>query len=154
MYDNNAMELEKLAASLQEAYPQGLPGEREALVTLLLQRGLPRPEALELARALEAQGYAHFLPGERPRWAFTRRPVDLKALMRALDQEYPEFVGEGDEEEEALAFLALRLEGDRQVAKEVLEALRAAGYVEKTYRPELVRDRLLFRFPEALRLYA
>lgn len=151
MYDNYAMELEKLAASLQEAYPQGLPGEREALVTLLLQRGLPRPEALELARALEAQGYAHFLPGERPRWAFTRRPVDL---MRALDQEYPEFVGEGDEEEEALASLALRLEGDRQVAKEVLEALRAAGYVEKAYRPELVRDRLLFRFPEALRLYA
>jgi len=154
MYDNNAMELEKLAASLQEAYPQGLPGEREALVTLLLQRGLPRPEALELARALEAQGYAHFLSGERPRRAFTRRPVDLKALMRALDQEYPEFVGEGDEEEEALAFLALRLEGNRQVAKEVLEALRAAGYVEKTYRPELVRNRLLFRFPEALRLYA
>ncbi|WP_022798542.1 hypothetical protein [Thermus islandicus] len=139
------MELEKLAANLQEAYPQGLPGEREALVTLLLQRGLPRPEA---------QGYAHFLPGERPRWAFTRRPVDLKALMRALDQEYPEFVGEGDEEEEALAFLALRLEGDRQVAKEVLDALRAAGYVEKAYRPERVRDRLLFRFPEALRLYA
>ncbi len=51
--------------------------------------------------------------------------------MRALDQEYPEFVGEGDEEEEALDFLAARLEGDRQVAKEVLEALRGAGYVEK-----------------------
>jgi hypothetical protein len=148
------MELEKLAASLQQAYPQGLPGERDALVTLLMQKGYSHQEAVAVARALEAQGYAHFLPGEKPRFAFTSRPVDLKALMRALDQEYPEFVGEGDEEEEALNFLAARLEGDRQVAKEVLEALRGAGYVEKAYSPELVRDRLFFRFPEALRLYA
>jgi len=146
------LELEKLAASLQQAYPQGLPGERDALVTLLVRKGYSRQEAV--ARALEAQGYAHFLPGEKPRFAFTSRPVDLEALMRALDQEYPEFVGEGDEEEEALDFLAARLEGDRQVAKEVLEALRGAGYVEKAYSPELVRDRLFFPFPEALRLYA
>jgi hypothetical protein len=145
------MELEKLAASLQQAYPQGLPGERDALVTLLMQKGYSHREAVAVARALEAQGYAHFLPGEKPRFAFTSRPVDLKALMRALDQEYPEFVGE---EDEALDFLAARLEGDRQVAKEVLEALRGAGYVEKAYSPELVRDRLFFRFPEALRLYA
>ena len=61
-------------------------------------------------------------------------------------------MGEGDEEEEALDFLAARLEGDRQVAKEVLEALRGAGYVEKAYSPELVRDHLFFRFPEALQL--
>jgi hypothetical protein len=118
----------------------------------LVQKGYSHQEAV--ARALEAQGYAHFLPGEKPRFAFTSRPVDLEALMRALDQEYPESVGEGDEEEEALDFLAARLEGDRQVAKEVLEALRGAGYVEKAYSPELVRDRLFFRFPEALRLYA
>ncbi len=89
------MELEKLAASLQQAYPQGLPRERDALVTLLMQKGYSRQEAVAVARALEAQGYAHFLPGEKPRFAFTSRPVDLKALMRALDQEYPEFVGEG-----------------------------------------------------------
>ncbi len=142
------MEPEKLAASLQQAYPQGLPGERDALVTLLVQKGYSHQEAV--ARALEA----HFLPGEKPRFAFTSRPVDLEALMRALDQEYPEFVGEGDEEEEALDFLAARLEGDRRAAKEVLEALRGAGYVEKAYSPELVRDRLFFRLPEALRLYA
>ena len=55
------------------------------------------------------------------------------------------------EEEEALAFLAARL-GDREVAREVLEAMRAAGYVERAYSPELARDRLFFRFPEALRL--
>jgi hypothetical protein len=78
--------LEKLTASLQQAYPQGLPGERDALVTLLVQKGYSHQEAV--ARALEAQGYAHFLPGEKPRFAFT-------------------------------------------VAKEVLEALRGAGYVEK-----------------------
>jgi hypothetical protein len=123
-------------------------------VTLLVRKGYSRQEAVAVARALEAQGYAHFLPGEKPRFAFTSRPVDLEALMRALDQEYPESVGEGDEEEEALDFLAARLEGDRQVAKEVLEALRGAGYVEKAYSPELVQDRPFFRFPEALRLYA
>jgi hypothetical protein len=82
------LELEKLAASLQQAYPQGLPGERDALVTLLVRKGYSRQEAVAVARALEAQGYAHFLPGEKPRFAFT-------------------------------------------VAKEVLEALRGAGYVEK-----------------------
>ncbi|WP_337845817.1 hypothetical protein [Thermus sp.] len=148
------MELEKLARSLKEAYPDGWAGERESLVTLLVQKGYPRRQAVELAGALEAKGYAHFLPGERPRWVFTRRPLDLKALMRALDHEYQAFVGEGDEEEEALAFLTARLEGDREVAREVLEALRSAGYVETAYSPELLRDRLFFRFPEALGLWA
>jgi hypothetical protein len=142
------MELEKLAASLQQAYPQGLPGERDALVTLLVRKGYRHQEAVAVARALEA----HFPPGEKPRFAFTSRPVDLKALMWALDQEYPESVGEGDEEEEALDFLAGRPEGDRQAAKEVLETLRGAGYVEKAYSPELVREPLFFRFPEALQL--
>ena len=50
-----------------------------------------------------------------------------------------------------VGFLAARL-GDREVAREVLEAMRAAGYVERAYSPELARDRLFFRFPEALRL--
>lgn len=118
-------------------------------MSLLVSKGLSHPQAVEVARALEKKGYAHFLPGERPRWFFSSRPLDLKALMRALDQEFPEFVGEGDEEE-ALAFLAARL-GDREVAREVLEAMRAAGYVEQSYSPELARDRLFFRFPEVLR---
>lgn len=146
------MDLKDLAQALRQGHPEGLPGERDALVTLLVQRGYPHPEAVRLAQALEAQGYAHFLPGAKSRWFFTERPVDLQALMRALDQEYREFVGEGDEEEEALTFLTSRLEGDRAVAKEVLEALRLAGYVEAAYSPELERNRLFFRFPEALGL--
>jgi len=145
------MNVERWAQALKEEHPRGLLGEREALVSLLVGKGLSHAEAVEVARALEAQGYAHFLPGERPRWFFSSRSLDLKALMRALDQEFPEFVGEGDEEEEALAFLAARL-GDREVAREVLEAMQAAGYVERAYSPELARDRLFFRFPEALRL--
>ena len=136
------MNVERWAQALKEEYPRGLLGEREALVSLLVGKGLSHAEAVEVALALEAQGYAHFLPGERPRLFFS---------SRSLDQEFPEFVGEGDEEEEALAFLAARL-GDREVAREVLEAMRAAGYVERAYSPELARDRLFFRFPEALRL--
>ncbi|GGN06053.1 hypothetical protein GCM10007092_21160 [Thermus composti] len=145
------MNVKRWAQTLKEEYPKGLLGEREALVSLLVGKGLSHAEAVEVARALEAQGYAHFLPGERPRWFFSSRSLDLKALMRALDEEYRAFVGEGDEEEEALAFLAARLEGDRDTAREVLEALQLAGYVENLYSPELARNRLFFRFPEALR---
>jgi phosphoglycolate phosphatase-like HAD superfamily hydrolase len=147
------MELGELVQRLRQDYPKGLSGERDALVTLLVQRGYPHAEAVRLAQALETQGYAHFLPGAKSRWFFTEKPLDLQALMRALDQEYREFVGEGDEEEEALAFLTAQLEGDRAVAREVLEALRLAGYVETAYSPELERNRLFFRFPEALRLW-
>ncbi|GAB5603750.1 hypothetical protein FJNA_22760 [Thermus sp. FJN-A] len=145
------MDPKELAQNLRAAHPQGLPGKREDLVTLLQKQGYDPPEAVRLAQALEAQGYAHFLPGEKGLWYFTARPLDLRALMRALDQEYREFVGEGDEEEEALAFLAARLGGDREAAQEVLEALQLAGYVESLYSPELARNRLYFRFPEALR---
>ncbi|AEV16888.1 MAG: hypothetical protein NZ846_04625 [Thermus sp.] len=144
------MDLEALARELKREHPQGWPSEREGLVSLLVGRGYPQTQAARLAEALEAQGYAHFLPGKQSRWVFLSQPLNLKALMRALDQEYREFVGEGDEEE-ALAFLTARLEGDRAVAQEVLEALGHAGYVERVYSPELERERLLFRFPEALR---
>lgn len=147
------MDLKDLAHELRMQHPQGLVGEREELVTLLMQRGYGHAEAVRLAQALEEQGYAHFLPGVQNRWVFTSKPLDLRGLMRALDQEYREFVGEGDEEEEAVLFLAARLEGDRAVAREVLEALRLAGYVESAYNPELDRHRLFFRFPEALRLF-
>ncbi|MFN3369106.1 MAG: hypothetical protein ACK4G4_10115 [Thermus sp.] len=148
------MDLRRLAQELRTRFPQGLDGEREGLVRALEEKGASPSEAKRLAEALEAQGYAHYLPGEKGRWVFLSKPLDLSALMRTLDQEYREFVGEGDEEEEALAFLTAKLEGDRAVAQEVLDALRLAGYVEKGYSLELERDRLFFRFPEALRLFS
>ncbi|WP_105316765.1 hypothetical protein [Thermus tenuipuniceus] len=146
------MELKRLVEELRARFPKGLDGEREGLVRALAEKGTSPTEAERLAEALEAQSYAHYLPGEKGRWVFLSKPLDLTALMRTLDQEYREFVGEGDEEEEVLAFLTAKLEGDRAVAQEVLEALRLAGYVEKGYSPELERDRLIFHFPEALRL--
>lgn len=96
------MDPKDLAHELRAQHPTGLIGEREGLVTLLVGKGFSHPEAVRLARTLEEQGYAHFLPGARNRWVFTSKPVDLRGLMRALDQEYKEFVGEGDEEEEAV----------------------------------------------------
>lgn len=144
------MTLEELFQTLKAEYPQGLPGERDALVTALMQKGLPHPEAVRAAEALEAQGYAHFLPGERSRWTFTPRPLDLKALVRSLDQARRQ--SPTPLEEEAIALLAAQLDGDREVAQEVLEALRLAGYVENVYDPEQERSYLLFHFPEALRL--
>ncbi len=146
-----AGDFEALAAKLAERFPQGLVGERDALVTFLVNRvGLAHADAVKLADALEATGYAHHLPGERPRWVFTSKPVSLRALMRMLDQEYAEFVGEGDEDprEEALQFIASRLEVDRKVAEEVLEGLAAAGYASLGYSPEAERDRYLFAFPD------
>ncbi|WP_038049310.1 hypothetical protein [Thermus caliditerrae] len=147
------MDPKHLAAWLRLRYPTGLPGGQEALAATLEAKGLSPGEAIEAAQILEEQGYAYFLPGEKSRWVFTEKPLNLKALMRALDQEYREFVGEGDEEEEALAFLTAHLEGDRATAQEVLEALRSAGYVRKVHSPELNRDRLFFRFPETFRLF-
>ena len=142
---------EELARALAQSFPQGLIGERDALVTFLVNRvGLAHADAVRVADALEASGYAHHLPGERPRWIFTSKPVSLRALMHLLDEEYAEFVGEGDEDprEEALRFIAGRLRVDREVAEEILEGLAAAGYAEVAYHPEAERDRYLFKFPE------
>jgi len=141
-----------LAKALVELFPQGLVGEREALVTFLVTKvGLPHKDAVKVARALELEGYAHHLPGERPRWIFTHRPVDLRDLMRMLDQEYKEFIGEGDENprEAALRFITKALNVDRKVAEEVLEGLTSAGYAQPGYSPEAERDLILFKFPEA-----
>ncbi len=146
-----AGEFEALARRLAERFPQGLVGEREALVTFLVNEvGLAHADAVRVAEVLETTGYAHHLPGERPRWIFTSRPVSLRALMRMLDQEYAEFIGEGDEDprEEALNFIASRLEVDRKVAEEILEGLAAAGYASVGYSPEAERDRYLFLFPD------
>ncbi len=142
---------EELAHALAQVFPKGLVGERDALVTFLVNRvGLSHADAVRVADALEAAGHAHHLPGERPRWIFTSKPVSLRALMRMLDEEYAEFVGEGDEDprEEALRFIGSRLGVDREVAEEILEGLAAAGYAEVAYHAESERDRYLFKFPE------
>jgi len=143
---------EELAHALVQLFPQGLVGERDALVTFLMNEvGLSHTDAVRVAEALESAGYAHHLPGERPRWIFTSKPVSLLALMQMLDEEYAEFIGEGDEDprEAALQFIAGKLQVDREVAEEILEGLTAAGYAEVAYSPELERERYFFKFPEA-----
>ncbi len=49
------MNVKRWAQALREEYPQGLLGEREALVNLLVGKGLSHAEAAGVARALEAQ---------------------------------------------------------------------------------------------------
>ena len=46
------MNVERWAQALKEEYPRGLLGEREALVSLLVGKGLSHAEAVEVARAL------------------------------------------------------------------------------------------------------
>ena len=102
-------------------------------------------EAADAAQALEQEGYAHHLPGARERWVFSSQPISLEALMRALDQEYPEFVGEGDDpQDEAIQFIRDKFGVDRAVADELLVGLEAAGYTSRIFSPAHQRDRLLF----------
>ncbi len=145
-------DLAGLASALAKHFPRGLLGEREAMVTFLTNEvGLPHPKAVEIAEALEASGHAHHLPGQSPRWIFTSEPVSLRALMRKLDEEYHEFIGEGDADprEEALTFIGGRLGVDRRVAEEILEGLEAAGYASLAEGAASNRDRFAFNFPEA-----
>lgn len=99
------------------------------------------------------QGHAQRLPGARRPPTLPSPSPDLRTLMRTLAQEYREFVGKGDEEEEAWSFLAAKLGGDRAVAREVWEALHRAGLGGKGYSPEEHRNQLFLRFLEALRLF-
>ncbi|WP_206202045.1 hypothetical protein [Thermus caldilimi] len=99
------------------------------------------------------QGHAPRLPELRHPPTLPSPSQDLRTLMRTLAQEYREFVGKGDEEEEAWSFLAAKLGGDRAVAREVGEALHRAGLGGKGYSPEEHRNQLFPRFLEALRLF-
>lgn len=47
---------EELANLLRQEHPQGLVGEREGLVTYLMQAGLSHHEAVETANRLEQAG--------------------------------------------------------------------------------------------------
>lgn len=82
----------------------------------------------------------------------TRFPLDLTALMRTLDQEYREFVGEGDEEEKALPFSPPSWKGTgpwpmRFWRPYTWQATWKRGTAPSWYC-------LFFRFPEALRLFS
>jgi len=141
----------ELARLLAQAYPEGLVGERDALVTLFMKAGLSHAEAVRWAGKLEQEGHAHHLPGARPRWIFTSRPVSLAELARMVKGEWDAFVGASDEAvEEALEFFERHLGIDRDTAKEIYRGLEAAGYVSVAYQegPEYARDRVLFEFPE------
>ncbi len=78
------MNVKRWAQGLREEYPQGLLGEREALVNLLVGKGLSHAEAAGVARALEAQGYAHFLPGDSPELARDRLLFRFPEALRLL----------------------------------------------------------------------
>lgn len=146
--------LPELARALADAHPRGLAGDRDALEAHLLERGASKVEAAAAAHALEQEGYAHHLPGARSRWLFSRKPIAFAALLRSLDQEYPEFVGEGDDDprEEALQFIGNRLDVDRAVAGEILTGLEAAGYASRVYSEAHQRDRILFDVGSILRV--
>ncbi|WP_457632953.1 hypothetical protein [Oceanithermus desulfurans] len=141
----------ELARYLARTYPQGLVGERDALVTLFMQTGMEHAQAVRWASRLEKEGHAHHLPGTSPRWIFTSRPVSLAALARMVKGEWSAFVGASDEAvEEALEFFERQLGVDHATAQEIYRGLEAAGYVSVAYQegPDYARDRVLFEFPE------
>ncbi len=140
-----------LARLLVQAYPQGLVGERDALVTLFMKAGLSHVEAVRWAGALEEEGHAHHLPGVSPRWVFTGRPVSFRELAKLAKSEWSGYAGDADgAAEEALEFFERRLGVDRDTALEIYRGLEAAGYLSVAFQegPGLARDRVLFEFPE------
>ncbi|WP_457637738.1 hypothetical protein [Oceanithermus sp.] len=146
-----AGDVEGLAKLLSAAYPTGLVGERDALVTLLMKAGLNHAEAVRWAGRLEKEGYAHHLPGFSPRWVFTSKPVSFHELAELIKSEWGGFVGKNTEAPaEALEFFEKNLGLDREVAEEVYRGLEAAGYASVVYQeaPEINRERVLFEFPE------
>ncbi|CAN5900927.1 hypothetical protein BH24DEI2_BH24DEI2_18650 [soil metagenome] len=146
----------ELAHELREHYPQGLPGEREQLVTEFMNRGgMNHHDAVQAAEALHEAGYAHHLPGESSRWMFTSESVPLRDLMAHLDENYDGYVGESDQpREQMLGFITAHMNIDPEVAEEVLVGLERAGYTSVAYHPESQRDRMRMAFPEAFRLVA
>ena len=145
-----------LAQELLAHYPQGLPGEREQLVTEFMNRGgLNHHDAVQTAKALTRSGHAHHLPGESSRWMFTSESVPLRDLMLQIDENYDGYMGESDEPRaRMLGFIGSRLGIDQEVAEEVLVGLERAGYASVAHHPESQRDRMMVAFPEAFRTVA
>ena len=143
----------EVVRELREHYPQGLPGEREQLVTELMNRsGLEHKEAVQTAEAMQASGHAHHLPGDSGRWLFTSESVSMRRLMEQLDENYDGYVGNADEPRgEMLGFIGEHLGVGHDVAEEVLVGLEQSGYAAVAYQDHLARDRVMVEFPEAFR---
>ncbi len=141
----------KVARHLKKRHPGGMVGERDELITELVNVDkLSHQDAVRAAVALEEAGHAHHLPSERSCWLFTRQPVALRNLMQGFDEEYAEFVGHSENpREEMLEFIGAQLNVDEDVAEEVLAGFESAGYSSVVYDPNLTRDRMLMKFPEA-----
>ncbi|MDX2007033.1 MAG: hypothetical protein SFU83_17485 [Meiothermus sp.] len=124
--------------------PQHFWPERERLLEALELNGLPEPEADSALRWLEESRHLQRL-GEG--WVLSRHPVDLDQLLHDLDEEYPELAGQHGVEsrDEAARFIADKLRLDREVAREVLADLEAAGLAGLGYDPALDRERFWFR---------
>jgi hypothetical protein len=152
----NEQDIQGIIADLRRRYPEGLGGEREQLVTALMNdEGLEHKEALALAERLRSEGFAHHLPGDSARWFFTSRSVSLRELMAKLDESYDDYAYEGDDQrEELLYFISSELNLDRDVADEVLQGLEHAGYTSLIYHEGAARDRMFISFPEVFRTVA
>lgn len=142
-----------IVRELREHYPQGLPGEREQLVTELMNRGsLEHSEAVNIAKELSEGGYAHHLAGNSSRWLFTSEAVSMTDLQTYFNDHYDSYVAEADEPRMAmLEFIGGHLNVDSNVAKEILDGLEQAGYTSLAYDEKSLRDRYLVAFPEAFR---
>lgn len=139
--------MDELSRYLQQRYADGIPGERDQLLLQLENEGLPRYEADEVVQLLEGQGFAHYLEAEK-RWRFTRYPLNLDELLGQLAEEYRGYTGHTLQPlEEATEFIATKLAVDKDVAREVLEVLEAAGYASVGYDADYQRNRVLFRQP-------
>lgn len=137
--------LDELSRYLKQRYSDGIPGERSQLLLRLENEGLPRYEADEVVQLLEGEGFAHYLESEK-RWRFTRYPVNLESLLGQLAQEYSGYMGHTQQpREEATEFIAGKLAVDKEIARELLEVLEAAGYASVAYDAAYERDRMLFR---------
>ncbi len=149
----NERDTKAVIADLRGRYPEGLAGEREQLVTALMNdEGLEHREALALAEQLREEGFAHHLPGDSARWLFTERSVPFDDLRARLEDAYDDYRFEGEgEREELLTFMSAEMGLERDVADEVLAGLEQAGYTSVLYHEGAARDRMFVRFPDAFR---
>jgi hypothetical protein len=138
--------LDELTRVMLERYPSALRNRREELVFSLIGEGLAEEDAELVLRSLEEAKHMHLVNGDL---ILTRHAVSMPELLRSLEEEYPEFVGQAPDEprEEMTEFIAVKMGLDADVAREVLEDLEAAGYATVGYDRDYQRDRVLLKRP-------